>query len=67
MPLTVTTSACPFSKKIGPIMPLDQNLHQTVTGFECVAFSLYACGFSVPKNATILLVYIPAKIKIGFI
>ena len=30
-------------------MPLDQNLHQTVTRFGCVGFSMYACGFSVPQ------------------
>ena len=36
----------------------DQNLHQTVTRFDCVGFSMYA---------TILLVSIPAKIKMSFI
>ena len=46
-----------------PIMPLEQNPHQTVTRFGCVGFSMYACRFS----ATILLVYIPAKIKMSFI
>ena len=30
-------------------MPLDQNPPQTVTRFVCVGFSMYACGFSVPK------------------
>ena len=30
-------------------MPLGQNLHQTVTRFECVGISMYACGFSVPQ------------------
>ena len=30
-------------------MPLDQNLHQTVTRFGCVGFSMYYCGFSAPQ------------------
>ena len=30
-------------------MPLDQNPNQTVTRFGCVGFSMYACGFYVPK------------------
>ena len=42
-------SPCSFSKKNSPIMPLDQNPHQTLTRFGCVGFSMYACGFSVPK------------------
>ena len=49
------------------IMPLGQNPHQTVTNFGCVGFSMYACEFSVPQNATILLVYIHAEIKMSFI
>ena len=37
----MTVTACPysFSKKNDPIMPLDQNPHQTVTRFGCVGFS----------------------------
>ena len=35
-PLTVTASPCSFSKKNGPIMPLEENPHQTVTRFGCV-------------------------------
>ena len=27
----------------GPVMSLDQNPHQTVFGFGCVGFSMYAC------------------------
>ena len=66
--LTVTAFSCSFSKKNNPIMPLEQNPHHTVTRFGCVGFSMYACGFSVPQFcATILLVYIPAKIKMSFI
>ena len=38
-------------------MPLDQNLYQIVTRFGCSGFSMYA---------TILLIYIPAKIKMSF-
>ena len=62
-PLAVTASPFLFSKKNGPITPVDQNPHQTVTRFGCVGFSMYACGFSVPQNATILLVYIPPRSK----
>ena len=49
MPLTVTTSTCSFSKKNGPIMPLNQNPLQTVSRLGYVGFSVYACGFSVPQ------------------
>ena len=35
-PLTVKPSPCSFSKKNFPIMPLDQNPHQTVVRFGCV-------------------------------
>ena len=56
---------CSFSKKNGPIMPLDQNPHQTVTRvlrlFNVCVRVFYA------SNETILLVYIPAKIKMSFI
>ena len=58
---------CSFSKKNDPIMSLGQIPHQTVTRFKCVGFSMYAYGFSVPQNATILLVYMPDKIKMSFI
>ena len=58
------TTACSFSKKNIPIIPQDQNSHQTMTRFGCVGFSMYA--FFAPK-ATILLVYIPANIKMNFI
>ena len=44
-----------------------ENLRQTVTGIGYVGFSMYACGLSVAQSATILLVYIPAKIKMNFI
>ena len=44
-----TTFPCSFSRKNGPIMPLDQNPPQTVTRFGCVGFSMHACGFSVPQ------------------
>ena len=47
--MTVTVTLCSFSKKNGPIIPVDQNPHQTVTRFECVGFSMYACGFSLPQ------------------
>ena len=50
-------SSCTFSKKNGPIMPLDQSQQWIVLGastFQCMC-------------ATILLVYIPAKIKMSFI
>ena len=33
----ITASPCSFSKKNGPIMPLDQNPHQTVTRFGYVS------------------------------
>ena len=65
-PLTVTASPNLFLKKNGPIMPLDLIPHQTVAFFGCVGFAMYACRFSVPQNATLLLVYIPAKIKLSF-
>ena len=43
-------------------MPLDESPHQTVTRFKCVGFSVYT-GFL----SFLLLVYIPAKIKMSFI
>ena len=54
-PLTVTAFSCSFSKKNGPIMPLDQNPHQTETRFVCVGFSMYACGFSVLQMRPVCL------------
>ena len=51
-----------FRRKIVPIIPLDQNPHQTVT--QC--FNVCVRVFCAPK-ATILLVYIPAQIKMSFI
>ena len=43
-------SPCSFTKINGPIMPLDQNPHQTVTRFGCGCFSMHACGgFLCPK------------------
>ena len=65
--LTLTASPSSFSKKNYPIIPLDQNPHQRLTRFGCVGFSMYACGFFCAPNATILLVYILAKIKMSFI
>ena len=44
----------------GPIMPLHQNRHQTVTRFGCVGFSMYVCGFSVPQMRQFyLFTYLP--------
>ena len=41
-------------------MPLDQNPHQIVTRFEYVAFSMYACGLSVPHMRQFcLFTYLP--------
>ena len=57
----MTAAPCSFSKKNGSIMLLDQNPYQTNTRFGCVSFSMYASGFSLP---TILLVYIPPKLKL---
>ena len=47
--MTLLASPCWFPKKNGWIMPLHQNPHQTVTRFRCIGFSMYACGFSMPK------------------
>ena len=44
-PMTVMASPYSFSQKNCPIMPLDQNPHQTVTRFGRIGFSMYACGF----------------------
>ena len=43
-------------------MPLDQNLHQTVTRFACVDFSMYACGFSMLQMRQFcLFTYLPSS------
>ena len=55
--------SCSFLKKNGPIMPLDQNPHQTVTRFEWVGFSMYACGFSVPQMRQFCLYTYPPRSK----
>ena len=44
-------------------MSLDQNPHQTVTGFGCVGFSMYACGFSVPQMRQVCLFTYPPRSK----
>ena len=49
--------------KNGPIMPLDQNPHQTVTRFWCSGFSIYACGFSVPQMQQFCLLTYPPRSK----
>ena len=59
--LTITASPCSFSKKNYPIMPLDQNPHQTVTRFGCIGFSVYACGFSVPQMQQLCLFTYPPR------
>ena len=53
----MTASPCSFSKKNGPIMPLDQNLHQTVTR------SMYAWRFSVPQMQQFYLFTYPPRSK----
>ena len=60
--MTVTTSSCSFSKKNGPIMPLDQNPHQIVTRFGCVGFSIYACRI-VPQMRQFCLFTYPPRTK----
>ena len=62
-PLTVTASPWPFSKKNDPIMPLDQNPHQTVTRFGCVGFSMYAWGFFVPQMRQFYFFAYPPRSK----
>ena len=47
----------------GPIMPLDQNPHQTVTRYVCVVFSMYACAFSVPQMRQFCLFTYPPRSK----
>ena len=63
--LTVTASPCLFSKKKCPIMPLNQNVHQTVTRFVCVGFSMYACRFSVPQIGQFCLFTYPPRSKLA--
>ena len=52
-----------FKEKNGPIMPLNQNLHQTVTRFGCVGFSMHACGFAVPQMRQFCLFPYPPSSK----
>ena len=54
--MTVTASPC-------PIIPLDQNSHQTVTRFLCVGFSMYVCGVSVPQMRQFCLFTYPQRSK----
>ena len=61
--MTVTSSPCSFLNKNGPIMPLDQNLRQTVTRFGCIGFSMYACEFSVPQMRQFCLFTYPPRLK----
>ena len=61
--MTVTASPCSFSKKNSPIMPLDQNPHQTVTRFGCVGFSMYACWFYMPQMRQFCLFTYPPRSK----
>ena len=61
--MTVTASPCSFSKKNGPIMPLDQNPHQTVTRFGCDGFSMFACWVSVPQMRQFCLLTYPLRSK----
>ena len=44
-------------------MPLDQNPQQTVTRFGCIGFSMYVCGFSVPKMRQFCLFTYPPRSK----
>ena len=44
-------------------MPLDQSLHQTVTCFGCLGFSMYACEFSVPQMRQFCLFTYPPRSK----
>ena len=65
--MTVTTSPCAFSKKNGPIMPLDENPHKTVTRCGCIGFSKYASGFSTPQiRQFCLFTYLPRSKMIFF-
>ena len=63
--MTITVSSWLFSKINGPIMPLDQNQHQTVTRFGSVGFSMYACGFSVPQMWQFCLLTYPQRSKLA--
>ena len=59
----VAASFCSFTKKSGPVMPLDQNPHQTVNRFGCVGFSMYTCGCPVPQMRQFCLFTYPLKLK----
>ena len=61
--MIVTASPYSFSKKIGAIMPLDQNVHQTVTRLGCVGFLMYACKFSMPQMWQFCLLTYPPRLK----
>src|ERR1044071_5460354 len=50
-------------EKNGPMMPLDQNPHQTVTRCGCIGFSSTACGFSVPQIRQFCLFTYPLRWK----
>ena len=57
----------PITKKTGPIMPLDQNPHQTVTRFGCVGFSMYSFGFSVPQMRQFCMFTKPSRSKWAYL
>ena len=63
--MTVTASLSLLSKTNGPIMPLDQNPHQTVTHLGWVGFSMYACGFSVLQMQQLCLFTYPPRSKLA--
>ena len=46
-----------------PIMPQEQNPHQTVNRFECVGSLMYACGFSVSQMRQFCLFTYPPRSK----
>ena len=58
---------CSFSKKDGQLCLWNKIRTKQWLVLGASAFSMYACGFFCGPNATILLVYIPAKIKMSFI
>ena len=55
-PIAIAIDCKLFSKKNGPIMPLDQNRYQTVTHFGCVGFSMRV-GFLCPKCDNIVCLH----------
>ena len=50
-------------KVMSQYFPAFLNLHQTVTRFGCVGFSMYACGFFVPQMRQVCLVTYPPRSK----